>query len=58
LKWTNARVKKRWFGRTLIYSDRRFTYEEAQDILEGADGDFQEELRTINEMAIMLRDNA
>jgi ribonuclease R len=52
----NARVKKRWFGRTLIYSDRRFTYEEAQDILDGADGDFQEELRTLNSLAIMLRE--
>jgi ribonuclease R len=53
----NAQVKKRWFGRTLIHSDRRFTYEEAQAILEGADGDFQDELRTMNDMALILRDN-
>ena len=27
-------IKKEWFGRTVIYSDHRFTYEEAQDIIE------------------------
>ena len=27
-------VKKEWFGRTVIYSDHRFAYEEAQDIIE------------------------
>lgn len=28
-------VHERWFGRTVIHSDRRFAYEEAQSILEG-----------------------
>ena len=27
-------IKKEWFGRTVIYSDHRFAYEEAQDIIE------------------------
>ena len=27
-------VKKEWFGRTVIYSDHRFAYEEAQDMIE------------------------
>ncbi len=30
----HARVLNQWFGRTVIFSDRRFTYEEVQDILE------------------------
>jgi ribonuclease R len=25
----------KWFGKTIIHSDRRFSYEEAQDIIEG-----------------------
>jgi ribonuclease R len=49
-------VKDKWFGRTLIFSDRRYSYEEAQEILEGKPGDFENELRTLNKLAIILRD--
>lgn len=31
---TKAHVVREWFGRTVTYSDRRFSYEEAQDIIE------------------------
>ena len=51
-----GQVHKKWFGRTLIFSDRRFTYEEAQEILEGKKGDFEHELRTLNKLALILRD--
>lgn len=51
-----AHVVNRWFGRTLIYSDRRFTYEEAQEILEGNPGEFETELRNLNSLALILRD--
>lgn len=30
----NAQVSSQWFGRTVIYSDQRFAYEEAQQIIE------------------------
>lgn len=53
----NANVKKHRIGRTVIHSDRRFTYEEAQDIIEGADGDFKDEILKLNELAIKLRNN-
>jgi ribonuclease R len=52
----HAHVITRWFGRTLIYSDRRYSYEEAQEILEGKPGDFENELRTMNKLAKILRD--
>ena len=29
-----GQIKNEWFGRTVIYSDHRFAYEEAQDIIE------------------------
>ena len=29
-----AEVINQWFGRTVIYSDQRFAYEEAQEIIE------------------------
>lgn len=44
-----------WIGRTIIHSDHRFTYEEAQEILEGADGPFKKELLTLNQIAKALR---
>ncbi len=50
-----AQIKKEWFGRTIINSDRRFTYEEVQDILEGKDGDFKEEICLLNGLAKKLR---
>lgn len=48
-------VKQYWLGRTVIHSDRRFTYEEAQEIIEGAQGDFQEEIQVLNKIARSLR---
>ena len=44
-------------ARTVIKSDRRFTYEEAQDIIETGDGDFAEEVLKLNELALILRTN-
>lgn len=51
----NAHIVKEWFGRTIIHSDRRFTYEEAQSVIEDAEGDFQEEIVTLNRLAKSLR---
>ena len=48
-------VKSEWFGRTIIYSDRRFTYEEAQERLESGDGDFHEEIKQLDDLAKKLR---
>jgi ribonuclease R len=48
-------VHKRWFGRTVIYSDRRFTYEEAQERIETGEGDFATEIKLLNELAHLLR---
>ena len=50
-----AKVEKEWFGRTVIHSDRRFTYEEAQERIETKEGDFSEEIITLNEIALQLR---
>lgn len=50
-----ANIKKHRIARTVIHSDRRFTYEEAQDIIEGAEGDFKEEILQLNDLAKKLR---
>jgi ribonuclease R len=52
----NGEVKERWFGRTLINSDKRFTYEEAQETLDNKSGLFFDELNTLNQIAYKLRE--
>ncbi|MBO5806309.1 MAG: ribonuclease R [Tidjanibacter sp.] len=52
---SEARVVREWFGRTVILSNRRFTYEEAQRIIEGEEGDFKQEILTLNGLAQKLR---
>jgi ribonuclease R len=52
----NAKILNEWFGRTVIYSDRRFTYEEAQAIIEGGEGDLKDEILLLDKMAKILRE--
>ncbi len=47
----NGRIVKEWFGKTIIYSDRRFSYEEAQTILEEGVGEYAAELSELNRLA-------
>ena len=51
----NYKIEKEWFGKTLIHSDRRFTYEEAQEVLETKEGDFSDELFLLNKVAKLLK---
>ncbi len=51
-----ARVSDQWFGRTVILSNRRFTYEEAQDIIETGQGDLYEEILQLHKLAQILRE--
>ncbi len=51
----DGKVLDEWFGRTVIHSDRRFTYEDAQEVIDGKqDGPYQLELRKLNEIAKKL----
>jgi ribonuclease R len=51
-----ANVVEQWFGRTIIHSDTRFSYEDAQEILENKSGKHSEELLKLNELAYILRE--
>jgi len=44
-----------WFGKTVIYSDRRFTYEEVQEIIENKAGEHVDEILAINKISTLLR---
>lgn len=50
-----AKIHNEWFGRTVIHSDKRFTYEEAQEVIETGRGPFAEELAILNDLAKKLR---
>ena len=52
-----AEIKKSRIAKTVIKSDRRFTYEEAQAIIETGEGEFKEEIGRLNELAQILRKN-
>jgi ribonuclease R len=55
----NATIKKQWFGRTIIHSDKRFTYDDAQKIIENNDVNSVDILNkavlTLNSLAQILR---
>lgn len=51
-----GKVLDQWFGRTIIYSDKRYTYEEAQEVLEGKDDENALPLRRLNAIAHQLKD--
>ncbi|MEN9521977.1 MAG: Ribonuclease, partial [Bacteroidota bacterium] len=48
-------IHHEWFGKTVIHSDKRFTYEEAQEIIEKKDGLFSDELLMLNKIAHVIR---
>jgi ribonuclease R len=50
-----GKVHEEWFGRTIIHSDHRFSYEQAQEVIEGGAGKFPAELKLLNNIAIKLR---
>lgn len=52
---SKAEVKARWFGRTIIHSDHRFTYDTAMKSIKDKKGKLNEELVTLNEMAKKMR---
>ena len=50
-----GKVHKEWFGRTIIHSDHRFTYEQAQEVIETGEGKFAQELKILNQLHHILR---
>ncbi len=53
---TEGEVLSRWFGKGIINSHHRFSYESAQDVLDGKDKTFADEMNTLNKIAYKLRE--
>ena len=51
-----AEIKQSRIARTVIKSDSRLTYEDAQAVIETGKGDFSSEILKMNDLAIQLRD--
>lgn len=51
-----AEVRRQWFGRTVTHSDRRFTYEEAQERIETGQGDLADEILVLDRLAKIMRE--
>jgi ribonuclease R len=50
-----SEVIEEWFGRTIINSDRRFSYNEAQQVIDTGDGDMKDQILLLHRLAQQLR---
>jgi ribonuclease R len=52
----DASILKEWFGKTVIHSNRRFNYDEVQQIIETGKGEFAAEITVLDGLAKRLRE--
>lgn len=52
---THFKIKKSWFGKTVIHSNHRFSYEEVQETIEKEEGIYKEEILLLNKIAKHMR---
>jgi ribonuclease R len=48
-------IRQHWIGKTVIHSDKRFTYEEVQEIIETGEGEHQDVISILNKLSQTLR---
>lgn len=51
----NARIQKKWIGKSIIRSAHRFNYDEVQEIIDSGKGKFHHEIDVINNIAKIIR---
>jgi ribonuclease R len=51
----DANILSEWFGRTIIHSQKRFTYEEAQEVIETGEGELKKEILELDRLAKIMR---
>jgi len=51
----DASVVNQWYGQTIIHSDKRYSYEDAQETIDKKAGDYLAELNTMMELSRILR---
>lgn len=51
----DAQIQNQWFGKTIIFSNHRFAYEEVQKIIETGEGEFKDDILVLDRLAKKLR---
>ncbi len=51
----DAHIVSEWYGQTIIHSDKRFSYEEAQEVIDNQSGEYLEELNILMHTSRILR---
>jgi ribonuclease R len=51
----DAQIHHQWFGKTVIFSNKRFAYEEVQTIIETGEGEYVKEIQVLDRLAKKLR---
>ncbi|MCA9360771.1 RNB domain-containing ribonuclease, partial [Candidatus Kaiserbacteria bacterium] len=51
----DGQIENSWYGQTIIHSDKRYSYEDAQKTLDEGTGDYFAELSTMMELSRVLR---
>lgn len=51
----DAQIQGQWFGKTIIYSNKRFAYEDVQTIIETGEGEYKDEITVLDRLAKKLR---
>ncbi len=51
----NSEVLNEWFGRTIINSDKRFSYSETQYVIDTGDGEMKDQILVLHRLAQQLR---
>lgn len=52
-----AQIAQHWIGKTIIHSNRRFTYEEVQLMIDGEEGDYKKEVLLLHQFSQKVREN-
>lgn len=52
---SKGKIHSEWYGRTVIHSNHRFSYEQAQEVIETGTGMFAAELKILNDLHHLLR---
>lgn len=50
-----GKIITQWFGKTVIHSNKRFSYEEAQEIIDGKEDEFAKDILILDKIAKILR---
>lgn len=52
---SDAHIVNEWYGQTVIHSDKRFSYEEAQQVLDDQSGEYLDELNQLMHLGRIFR---